>query len=169
MPRLALERVTDLAAVTAARIVRPSGTSAACSMAGAIARPAATSSVWVRSGNSAFGCTLPGLAAEASRMLAAAADQPRPFGGHESGRRDKAAVSRHDAAPATGTASGRGGPAERMCESCSAGGRGYRERWPKGTLCGGASGEKHSCGSRQRCANIRRTGNSVRSLFSTAN
>ena len=53
MPRLALDRVTDRAAVTAARIVRPSGTSAACSIDVAIARPAATSSAWVRSGNSA--------------------------------------------------------------------------------------------------------------------
>jgi len=78
IPRLALERVTRLEAETASRMVSPSGRVAAASIAGRIATAAARRSSNRRSLNEACGWTLPGLAAEASRIEAAAAAQPLP-------------------------------------------------------------------------------------------
>ena len=77
MPRLAFDRVTRRDADTAARIVRPRGCDGAASIAGAIARPAATNSAWSRSGNDAPGWTFPGFWAVASSRQAAATHHPR--------------------------------------------------------------------------------------------
>ena len=77
MPRLAFDRVTRRDADTAARIVRPRGCDGAASIAGAIARPAATNSAWSRSGNDAPGWTFPGFSAVASSRQASAMHHPR--------------------------------------------------------------------------------------------